>query len=531
MEKLKIRYFIFGFSILLASVTLLTIYDGISGTQSNNSSPIEGSQDSVKITGQIIENVDEIIEMTGTPADNYPPKDREQHCGKAGTKSTKYIQEFEIPTSCSQPLSIITDAEGNVWFLQTNTGNIAMFDPISEEFTEYENELWNFKKISMMWGIMLTEDNEIWFTDETDDFLWKFSINDKTYSKFPFPGDVKNAFPQKIGYHEGYFMINDFTGNRIVVVNHEDLDNEKSTYTSINTPEGYFTSQTAIDKNGNAWFIIWKYQSEAILIKTNSMVQEYEEYSLPSKISAPNGVSIGPSGKIWIADTASSSFHSFNPEDKKMTEFITSNPPLWTFGNSTGLIKTPITRPYWNAFDSDGNMWFNQQTANRLAVFNPISESLVEYEVPSQNPGWSDCGELEDCGISQNFGFTVSENHVWFTEWAKNNIGMLDKSMPLPITITYDENIVIKQGQEKEIFVNVIPNTNQKLDVILSGNTNSEYISFKTISDATEIFDKPIKIPITVSVDKDAHIGDYKILISSQFRDIAISTYVTLEII
>ncbi|MBT8252281.1 MAG: lyase [Nitrosopumilus sp.] len=449
-----------------------------------------------------------------------------------GVKETPFIKEFEIPTPCTQPLSIITDSNGKVWFLQTNTGNITMFDPISEEFIEYENDLWNLKAVSMMWGIIYTEDNEIWFTDEINDFLWKFSISDKTYSKFPFPGDVKNAFPQKIGYYEGYFMINDFTGSRIVVVNHKDLDKDTITHSSISTPNGFFTSQTAVDNDGNVWFVMWKYQKDAILVKTNSMNQEFEQFSLPLKINAPNGVSIGPSGKIWIADTASSSFFSFNPEDRKVVEFITSEPPVWTFGNASGLIKTPISRPYWNAFDSDGNMWFNQQTANRLAVFNPTTESLIEYEIPSKNPGWSDCGEMTDCGTSQSFGFTILNDQVWFTEWAKNNIGVLDKTIPLFLTMTLDEKeIEIKQGQKKEIFVNIMPESNQELDVTLSGNTNSESIIVNTISDVTTITDELVRIPVTIIIDKDAHKGNYKILITTQFSDVAISTYATIKII
>jgi len=527
-------FIVFGFSILLVSATMLTIYQELIVNEDYNSNTVTESNKNIEIMENYDSNTsskDEIVEITGTPLDNYPPKERDQHCGIAGAKFNKYIQEFAIPTPCTQPLSIITDPDGKVWFLQTNTGNIAMFDPNTEKFIEYENDKWNLKTVSMMWGITYTEDNEIWFTDEANDFLWKFSILDKTYSKFPFPGEIKNAFPQKIGYYQGYFMINDFTGNRIVVINHKDLDNDTVTYSSITTPEGFFTSQSAIDDQGNIWFVMWKYQKEVVLLKTNSMTQEFEKYSLPSKISAPNGVSIGPSGKIWIADTAGSSFYSFDPEDKKVVEYTTSDPPIWTYGNASGLIKTPITRPYWNAFDPDGNMWFNQQTANRLAVFNPILETLVEYEIPSKNPRWSDCGDMDDCGVSQSFGFSILDDQVWFTEWAKNNIGVLDTTVPLFLTISLDEKeIELERGQEKKIFVNIMPESNQKLDVILSGNTNSESIIVNTVSEPTIVMDELVRIPVTIIADKDTHKGDYKILISTQFSDVAISTYATVKI-
>ena len=522
MKKSKSLYFIAGIAFFVVTAVLLTIYDELSATTTEDN-----------VVKNTIPEIKEQIELTGTPADNYSPDEREQHCGNSNAKSNQYIQEFKIPTPCTQPLSIITDSDGKVWFIQTNTGNLAMFDPISEKFTEYQNDQWNLKRVSMMWGIAYTqEDDEIWFTDEAHDYLWKFSIKDKTYSKIDFPGKTETSFPQKIGYHDGKFIMNDFTGNQVIVVSHDDLHKDQISYSSISVPEGFFTSQASADSNGNIWFVMWKYQKEAILVKANYLTQETENFLLPSNINAPNGVSVGPSDNVWIADTAGSSFFKFSPSDEKVIEFVTSDSPIWTYGNSSGLIKTPITRPYWNSFDSDGNMWFNQQTANRLAVFDPNSESLIEYDIPSKNPGWSDCGDLNDCGTSQSFGFTIQNEQVWFTEWVENNIGVLNTSVEIPISLVMEQDeIQLQQGEQKEIFVTVMPQTNQRMDLVLSGNTGSELIKIKTKSEPTQISDQPIQIPITVSVDEKIHPGQYKILLSTQLPGTSVSSYATIKVL
>ena len=83
---------------------------------------------------------DSDITITGTPADNFPDDQRAQFCGSSNAKSTEYVQEFSIPTSCTNPLAIVTDYDGNVWFTQTNTGKLAKFDPTTETFTEYDND-------------------------------------------------------------------------------------------------------------------------------------------------------------------------------------------------------------------------------------------------------------------------------------------------------------------------------------------------------------------------------------------------------
>ena len=108
----------------------------------------------------------------------------------------------------------------------------------------------------MMWGIAYTEDEEIWFTDDVYGALWKFSIPDETYSKIEIKPKMKKASPQKIGLYNDNFLINDFTGKQIVILNHEKLDKGQYTNATISTPDGYFTSQAVVDDDGNMWFVI-----------------------------------------------------------------------------------------------------------------------------------------------------------------------------------------------------------------------------------------------------------------------------------
>ena len=114
-----------------------------------------------------------------------------------------WIKEYKIPTECTQPLAITVDHNGMVWFAQTNTGNIAKFDPLTETFTEYDNPVWTEleqsfilsaiennvppqKLRSMMWGMDAFPDGSIWYTSripiQAEDnnvyfigVLWKFS--------------------------------------------------------------------------------------------------------------------------------------------------------------------------------------------------------------------------------------------------------------------------------------------------------------------------------------------------------------------
>ncbi|MGI0010636.1 MAG: virginiamycin B lyase family protein [Nitrosopumilaceae archaeon] len=472
--------------------------------------------------------------ITGTPADNYPDAQRATYCGTGVAKSNRYITEFKIPTVCAQPLAITTDPSGTVWFTETNTGMIAKFDPFSRLFTEYENTKWPKGSNTMMWGIGHTSDGNIWFTDPAHDAVWKFSISEKNYTSFRYPvSQGTESFPQKIVIDDKTILVNDFTGNKITLFD-STQSGEEITYSKIAFPvNDTNTGALTIDSQGKIWYTVWKFQQGGNLVFYDPKASNGTGFNLPLGMNAPNGISASSDGKMWITDAASSLFFSFDPQSQKFTKFITSMPRESTYGNSTGVIKTPISRPYWNSFDEKGRLWFNEQTANIIAVFDPAKESLVEYFVPSQNPRWADCGNSENCGIAQVLDFTISEDKIWFTEWVENNIGVLDSSIMLPIEVNVEpKELTLERGDTANLSLTITPN--EQLDRTISlttANTASPNdIILSGLDQKIAITNQPQTISLNVSIDKFALSGTYKLLVGAQYQEIAVSEFVTITV-
>ncbi len=473
--------------------------------------------------------------LTGTPEDNYPQDKWTTFCQSENqTESTKYIQEFKIPTLCTQPLSITTDSSGNVWFTETNTGKIAKFDPTTDSFHEYDNPLWQKGEKSMTWGIYDAPDGNIWFSDSQHNLIWKFNAQTGNYTSFVFPktSGESEAFPQILKPIGPDLVTNDFTGRKISIFSMNQTGNNLKTV-DILSPGAYnFTSDVSPDSSGNIWYTVWTYQLGGELVKYNPQTSQFSNYTLPSGILAPNGISIGHDGKVWITDTASSMFISFNPQSQQFTKYITSYPQTSTYGNASGLIKTPITRPYWNEFDDQGRLWFNEQVANSLAVFDPVKESLVEYLVPSKNPNWSDCGNQAGCGVAQVLSFTVSHDKVWFPEWVENNIGVLDSSVPLPISQSVSTtDVTVHRGQNQTVTLTLNPNEQISGPVdIMTQQTASPQDLIVTTSDKSVILDKQKTISLDLHADDFALSGTYKVLVSARYQDLTVSQFITVII-
>jgi len=502
------------------------------------------------------------ITKTLSPLDSYSLEEQPQFCGtNENAKKNTYVQEFKIPTPCTQPLAITVDPYGSVWFAQTNTGGVAKFNPMTQSFTEYENTVWPETARSMMWGIDYSADGSIWYTDEASDSIWKFSTLNESYNRIAYPVSedqeftAESALPQKLTVKGSQIIVNDFTGSKLTFFTFNQ-QGEDQYYTTIpSLIDGSVTSDFAFDSEENIWYTTWIPQETGILTKfdyasyesSHSTLLETQTlflqdftnfFQFPDGLSTPNGITVGPNQKIWIADTSSSFFFSFDPENEEFTKYITSPPDNKAYGNSTGLIKTPISRPYWIEH-SDGNLVMNEQTANRIAVFNPSSETLVEYNIPSRNPNWSDCEGIDNCGLAQVFDFAIDGKKIWFTEWVENNIGVVDISTPLPFSIDIDKKyIILEKGQTSEVVLTANPEGNYALsDKLISVNLSSASaamfsdILINAELDQFILNDGGKTIPIQITAGEYAISDTYKVLLGLYDDEVTISQFINVKII
>jgi len=486
--------------------------------------------------------------LTGTPADNFPAAQRTQFCGVGEAKFTSFVIEYKITTDCVQPLAITTDPQGNIWFTETNTGRIAKFVPTTKTFTEYDNPLWPQGGRSMMWGIDYVSDDSVWFTDETFSSIWKFSVSDESYKSLHYPiGD--QPIPHKIKSLNSNLIVSEYSGGLL------SFFSPTSTSASFfNIPQilpNYVVRDFTIDNQKNLWYPTWSLDAPGQLVKFSSDIHTMiddnaghdlndlvEYFELPLDSIVPSGITSTSDGMIWITDSASSSFYMFNPNSIRYTKYVTSDPLISIYGNATGAVKNPISKPYWIATTADDKIVFNEQLGNKIALFNPDDGLLVEYAIPSKNPNWADCGDLTDCGISQVSDFIVVGDKIWFTEWVENNIGFIDTSKELPFTVEIDkkdwdllDSWAVQKGKTDYLILNLTSSVSGTVDIIAKSSTDSK--TMKIVPDVTHLDISPnetYEIPFLIEIPENAPEGSYNILLGVESDEIAVSKNFKIQI-
>ena len=499
----------------------------------------------------------------------YNPVEKSQFCSTNDQPlSNQYVKEYKIPTECTQPLAITVDHNGQVWFAETNTGDLAKFDPLTETFTEYNNTTWEeVEKIfivsalendaqptklrSMIWGIDYFPDGSVWFTDETTDAIWKFSIDEETYDRISYSqiDENKSSLPQKLVIDGSKIIINDYSGGRLSFLDYaQDRDGLRH-YSIPSVVPDAVTSDFAIDSEKNVWYTNWVPSGQGILVKFDYpgyefqstqgevtqglLLQDFVEwYNFPSGLTTPNGVTIGPDQKIWIADTSSNYFFSFDPNTEEFIKYTTSIPTIDSYGNASGVIKNPVSRPYWIEH-YDGNLIMNEQTANRIGLFTPSTQTLTEYTIPSRNPNWADCEGIDYCGVAQVFDFAVYDKKIWFTEWVENNIGVIDTSISPPFSVDIDKKqITLAKGQTEHVTLEVSKTTfSGSLDVNVNSSSTSTFSDIVITHENSFSLSDKTTITVEIMASEHALSGTHKVLLGAYTDDIAVSKFITVTIV
>jgi virginiamycin B lyase len=518
-------------------------------------------------------------------------------CGadtSSGNSNTNgYIIEHTLPQSCEMPLGIAIDSNAQrVWYISTKRGVLGSYDLTQNKFDqEHIIPVWNSRKdqtaFSQAWSVKIDDNNhnkqggggDIWFTDAQQNAIWRYNKGSQLFELYKIPGrsgtfgtiypisleiDSKADKIFFVGTYSASIWIGDISKMRNGTsdgISQIPIPVDNITFNGID-PLYITAGSLAVDNKRNSlWVSVFSYGNKGEIFRYDLQSQSFDKrFDLPSELNSPVGMIVDNnnddenSGHLWITNGGSSIFYKLNPDNGKITRFVTSkaSPKIFGLGlfeninektnteytNSSieNISKNAYTLPYWIQKSSDGSLWFNEQEGNKIGRFDPHDMTLIEYWVPSQNKLWGSCGSSDidgsasnqRCGIANVLQFSINtENHndnnnknlrhddnnhqnIWFTEWSENKIAKVNadhKLLPFSVTLSsvpHNKEITIKRGESKEINVKVIPKDSSSFSTI-SGNmyihmiASSTFTSTGDFGNSTALFSKE-----WLSIDKES---------------------------
>ncbi|MGC1928769.1 MAG: hypothetical protein WA667_07315 [Candidatus Nitrosopolaris sp.] len=408
---------------------------------------------------------------------------QKQFCGiNSVPHASDYITEYKLPATCEMPLGILVDGQaGKVWYVSTKHGTLGSYDIAAHKFDKELNiPIWNVRSIptdnSQVWSVNEDKNGNIWFTDEKQNAIWKYSKSLGGFEMYKVPENSKSfgtTYPVSIDFDSKGNVY--FVGIRSPALwfgNVTEMKNNTSNgITKIPIPTIGFkgidpdlisTGSIAVDNRRNVvWISMLSFPSKGEILRYNITSKTFDTFNMPPRLNSPVGVAIDNNDNLWVTNHATNMFFMLNASNGKITTYATSkaSPLIYGVNDMNSVPQGAYTLPYWIEKGSGGSLWFNEHEGNKIARFESSNGTLYEYWIPTQDRLWGNCPpNSQTCGIANALQFSTGQNgQTWFTEWSANKIGSLGtnyKQLPFSVSVLPHE-LTIKRGQPVEIKVNV----------------------------------------------------------------------------
>ena len=400
---------------------------------------------------------------------------------------------------------------------------------------------------SQVWDLDIDNKGDIWFTDETQNALWRFSNDTRSFEMFTVPEK-----PEAFGTTYPVSMEIDDNGSNIYFVgirspsiwigNISQMRNGTAegierigipldSFKGID-PDLVSTGSIVLDKDNDRLYVsLLAFNTKGEILGYDLKNKTFTSYEMPDDITSPVGLTLDLNDNLWVTDHGTSIFYRLDPTSGDITKFTTSTVSPRTLGQST-TVNAAYTLPYWIKTGENGTIWFNQHTGNKISSFNPNNLTLTEYWIPSQNKLWGPCRDsVNQCGISNALQFDVdNHNEVWFSEWSENKLGRVLTERVLPISISVlPNNITLQRGGNEEIRINVTSNTNTNLtaDMLAAGS----FTTTGNLGNLSGLFSENSvrldpgqtkQISLIITPTQELESGNYTLMVGAETSDVSV---------
>lgn len=479
---------------------------------------------------------------------------KEWFCGvNPKANSNAYVSEFVLPSDCEMPLGVAIDNSNMVWYVSTKQGTLGSYNIADNKFgKEHTIPLWptrsqpfaSTNSASMSWLVKTDGNGNIWFTDEKNNAIWRFNKSAETFDMFKVPA----KYPASLDFDSnGNIYLLGIQSTSLYFGDVSKMKNGTSDgFAEIKLPlEGFSgidpglvtAGSLAIDKAKNdVWVVLLAFNQKGQLLRYDADTKKIDTVNLPADLQSPVGAALDSSDNLWVTDHATNVFFKYDAASSNITKFVTSMASSKIYGGTTP--SNAYTLPYWIGRGSDGSLWFNEHTGNKIARFDPDKLALTEYWIPSQNANWAKCpAGAATCGVANALQFAIGpDNQIWFTEWTENKIGRVDTEKQVPFDISVPQEITVARGNSAEI----------KVTVSASDNFNGKMVSAGTftptglLGNSTGIFSEESisvsaggskQVSFTFTPDENLKTGQYTIMIGAGNDDVSYLKAVKVNVV
>jgi streptogramin lyase len=318
--------------------------------------------------------------------------------GVARGAAVGQITEFPTPTAASAPQAIAAGPDGDLWFTESAASKIGTINPVTHAISEFATP----SPASFPLGIAAGPDGNLWFTEFLANKIGRINPTTHAITEFTLPAGSTSPVDITTGPNGNLWVTASGNPGAIDQINPVTL-----TFTRIPAPTANVQPfGIATGPDGNVWFTERDSGSgtpgaDSRIGKLDFATDSASDLPTGTASAAPNGITAGPDGSIWITEAAADKVVLLDPATAAMTSMATPT------GDPTVIAPGP-----------DGNMWFTEgANPGAIAFINPVTRDIKQFPTGA--------GASEPVGLA-----TGSDGNLWFAESSASKIGEIGSGAP-----------------------------------------------------------------------------------------------------
>ena len=446
-----------------------------------------------------------------------------------GPSSTNpYVTTFRISQNSSDftPFVLYPASNKTVWVVTIKEGNIVdnVVEPSKAQIVKFTMGAGGKPIVTPVITLVNAIPSDIVF-DHNLTRVWFLENNSLAYYNSTAPGNItiEQTFP---GGSPQYMTIDNKERIWITllgtnqIVEYDPIG--KTLVNSYNVPVANASLQgVTAGPDGTIWFAetTAKRIGHIIPCQTNSC--NVTDYGPPPnvEITFPIQLAVDRGGVVWFTDHGRGQFGSFNPSTGEWRVFGIG------YCSESYNPDCPVGLPNAISLDSNGMIWFSEHFAGRVAKYDPTIGSLTEYFVPATTIPyvwwmWPGPGNL-----------------VWFTAFGLGDIGYVNASLPVPISIsTGVQPVKVEQGTSQAIPASITDHAGGPVYLNVSTNGHDGPFGSPPLLYGFAVPSQigPTATPVTatfrVSAAWTADPGERYVTLTAYNGNVAVNAFVTVNV-
>ena len=284
------------------------------------------------------------------------------------------------------------------------------------------------------------------------------------------------------------------------------------TLTTSTLSKSVILQGVTVAPDGNVWFVEAGAKKLGLITPCGLLSCPLQEFTPPAGVVlyAPIQLAVDPDGVVWFTDHGSNQFGSYNPATKAWRLY-----PVGYCKND--YCSNVLPNAIWY---SNGKIWFSEHISGRISSFDKATGLLTEYIIPSN--GDTPLSWWAAPGIN---------NLVWFTSYSFGEIGYVNASIPVSISVSATTSgISVRQGGSEA--VQVVTHSQGTFSLGVSPMTSDDpFFSASTTLLQLTPAQGLLASVLTIAAAWNSTLGSRYLALTAFNGEVAVSTYVATAVV